>query len=45
MKFKDGVTYEGEWRLNKFHGFGILSYPNQDYFKGNFVAGEKHGNG
>ena len=45
MKYANGCSYDGEWRLNLFHGFGTLTYPNGDYFKGEFVESKRHGKG
>ena len=30
----NGDRYEGQWLLNKLHGFGKFLYSNGDYYKG-----------
>ena len=45
VNFKDGSTYEGEWRDGKMHGRGIYSWPNGDVFEGDWRNGKMHGRG
>lgn len=43
--FKDGDRYEGEWKNNQFHGYGVFTYssqnPNYLKFEGSWEKGEK----
>ncbi|CAI4229766.1 unnamed protein product [Auanema sp. JU1783] len=38
-------VYEGEWRRNRMHGKGTLTFPNGDIHKGMFVDDVLHGFG
>lgn len=37
--------YTGEFQRNKFHGFGLYTYPSGVTYEGFFVDGLKHGRG
>ena len=37
--------YEGEWLNDQQNGQGMMTYPNDDHFEGEFEAGKKNGNG
>lgn len=41
----DKSEYKGNWKNDKFDGFGILKWENQDYYEGNWKNGKKHGEG
>ena len=45
-KYTNGVVYEGEWKENKYHGKGRLSYPEghmQEYLEGTFCDHKANG--
>jgi hypothetical protein len=44
-KTPDGLVYEGEWKNNKYDGFGSLIYSDNSSYTGNFREGNKEGNG
>ena len=39
------IFYKGHFYNNKKHGYGILSYYNNDYYEGNFYNDNMEGNG
>lgn len=39
----NGYLYEGSWKKNLQHGFGIEQYSNGDRYEGNFIVGSKFG--
>lgn len=41
----DDFIYEGSFKNNKFHDYGIISYKNGDRYEGNFNSGLYHGDG
>ena len=43
--FKNGDTYLGFWKDDKFNGEGIYLFLNGDVYQGKFVEGRKHGRG
>ena len=43
--FKDYRKYEGEWKNNKMHGYGIISWPDGKFFEGEFYEDKKEGFG
>ena len=43
--FKDGRHYEGEWKNNKMHGFGIIAWPDGKFYEGEFCDDKKEGFG
>jgi hypothetical protein len=45
MLYHDGSTYEGEFRLGKIHGLGMLILKNKDLFLGNWNEGILSGPG
>lgn len=45
MKYPDGSTYEGEWKDNVKHGYGVYVYANGDKYEGQWYNGSRHGIG
>ena len=46
MSFLLGGVYVGEWKEDKKHGFGKLSYDNGEVYEGHWGCGGKmHGQG
>lgn len=45
MKYPDQSTYEGEWKNNMKHGYGVYIYPNGDKYEGQWYNGSRHGIG
>ena len=45
MEYKDGGTYEGEWKNDKKEGKGIYKYKNGDIYEGYFKNDIKDGKG
>jgi hypothetical protein len=43
--FKDGRTYEGQWRDGKYHGYGKFNYNNGQIYEGEFVDNQFQGRG
>lgn len=43
--YKNGDTYDGEWRENEKHGIGTLNYLNEGEYFGRFENGKRHGEG
>lgn len=47
--FNMGDKYEGEWKNNKFHGYGIYTYSSQNprdlKYEGHWTEGERKGEG
>ena len=41
----DGCTYEGGWKDDKYHGYGIFKWPDGTKYEGQFVDGDKWGEG
>lgn len=39
------MVYEGEWKNNKYDGFGSLIYSDNCIYTGNFCQGKREGNG
>tara|TARA_R110002020_G_scaffold332627_1_gene548044 strand:+ start:38 stop:1837 length:1800 start_codon:yes stop_codon:yes gene_type:complete len=39
------AEYFGEWKNDRYHGFGIYTYYNGDRYIGNFKNGNRHGEG
>jgi len=37
--------YVGQFKMGKYHAQGILYYPSQEKYEGNFVNGKRHGLG
>jgi len=46
-KFSDtnGYKYEGNYKNDLYDGYGVLTWANNDCFKGNFVKGKMEGGG
>ena len=38
-------TYEGEYFLDKKHGFGEFKWESGNYYKGNYKEDQRHGYG
>lgn len=46
IKSKSGqVLFDGQFKDDLFHGYGILNYSNGDCYSGNFEFGSRSGNG
>lgn len=45
LKSVDGGGYNGEWKNNGPHGYGILTYTDGTVYQGYFQDGMKHGTG
>jgi len=45
IEYKDGDTYEGEWRNSEFHGQGTYKYANGENYIGEFKGGKRDGQG
>ena len=43
IKYPDGNKYEGTWKNNLPSGRGVLNYPNEDVYVGDFLEGLFHG--
>jgi hypothetical protein len=46
--FKDGSKYEGDFKNNVFHGFGVYTFSKQDeadHHEGNWIDGKMSGKG
>lgn len=41
----DGLKYDGMFKDFKFHGYGVLTFPNGNIYKGNFVEDKRQGQG
>jgi len=41
----DGSRYEGQFKENKIHGKGKVTFFNGDWYEGSFVKGRKTGQG
>ena len=39
------VKYKGNFLDDEYNGEGTFYYPNEDYYKGNFIKGKKSGRG
>ena len=37
--------YDGEWRDDEFHGFGVKTFSNGDRYEGTWVLGKMEGKG
>jgi len=44
MKYNNGDSYDGEWKLNKWNGEGTLKMGTDSY-EGSFKDGTFHGKG
>jgi hypothetical protein len=45
VTYIDKVKYEGQWKMGRRHGQGILSLENGDKYEGEFYHNKKHGEG
>jgi len=45
MNFNNGDKYVGQWRNDKFNGFGILEKANGEKYEGNWKNNKMHGQG
>ena len=46
MLYDEGMkTYDGEWHLGRWHGFGIATLSNGDCYEGEFSHDRRHGQG
>ena len=45
MKYPDGSSYEGGYKMDKRHGQGVYTYTNGDTYAGGWANGVKHGKG
>ena len=41
LAFIDNCKMEGEWINNKLDGYGLLIYPNGNFYEGQFKKGKK----
>jgi hypothetical protein len=44
-EFKDGTTYSGDWKDNKFSGNGKITYNDEVFYSGEFSNGKRNGYG
>ena len=45
MVYADGSTYEGMFRNDKPHGFGVFRGRDGSLYEGNFLEGKRSGKG
>jgi hypothetical protein len=45
MEFGDGSYYSGDFKNNKFNGFGTHSWKDGQVYEGQWVDNEMHGKG
>ena len=45
QNYPDGRRYEGFYKLDRRHGFGIYSMPDQSTYSGGWLDGKQHGYG
>ena len=45
LYINSSLIYQGEFRKNRYHGYGILSIPTNQIYVGYFKDGLRHGNG
>jgi len=43
--YSNGYKYDGMFKDYKFHGYGVLTSPDGNVYKGNFVENKKQGQG
>ena len=43
--YKDGSSYNGEWKCGSRHGVGIMSYACGDVYEGDWKDNLRHGSG
>ena len=44
-QYSNGCHYDGNWRANRRHGFGIFKWPSGAIFKGEFKNDRRNGKG
>ena len=42
--YASGASYDGDWNMDKFDGFGTYRWSDGDFYVGNYKNSEKHGN-
>jgi hypothetical protein len=42
---RDGAVYEGEWKDDQQHGYGVEKWVDESKYEGYYVMGKKHGQG
>ena len=45
MIYPDGRKYEGEWKDDKQHGYGVFSWADGRKYEGQYVNDKKEGHG
>lgn len=45
MLYKNGESYNGEWKQGKPDGFGLKLYADGSRYHGEWLAGQKFGKG
>lgn len=45
LVWPDGKSYDGEYKLDKKHGYGVFSWPNGTKYSGDWLEGKQHGTG
>ena len=43
MKYANGMVYDGEWKNDLRHGFGVLTWPDGRKYEGDYKEGLKDG--
>lgn len=43
LSYRNGETYEGNWKADTAHGKGTLTYAGGDKYVGSWEEGKKHG--
>ena len=43
MTFANGDKYDGEWKDDNMHGYGLFTYPCGGKYEGQWKDGKKHG--
>ena len=41
--YANGDKYVGDWKVDKFHGFGIYIFCNGERYEGQLLKGQKNG--
>jgi hypothetical protein len=45
QRYRNGMSYRGQFRGGIFHGLGLLNLPSKDQYIGNFISGKRNGTG
>jgi hypothetical protein len=45
MTYTNGRVYEGDWHLDKRHGYGFEKFSNGNIYQGEYYNGKVHGQG